>query len=124
MKAIMSAISLAFILPLLHLTSASATGALAVGTCGASGYAWDAANEILAQSDALTRCPDSKCQVYLTVRRACAAMAYDPNTCAWGAASRDTLRDAQQTALATCVGHGGQSCVIRASFCDKTGDTD
>jgi hypothetical protein len=124
MKGVLVVVLRTSLLVPLGMQSVGATGALAVGTCGASGYSWDAANEMLAQAAALTNCPDSKCQVYTTVRRACAALAYDPNSCTWGVASRTTLADARQSAIATCIQYGGQNCVLRASFCDSTGDTD
>lgn len=124
MSAIQALVVTVFGVTFLGVPAANATGALAVGACGAYGSSWDSANEMLAQGAALTNCPDSKCQIYVTVRRACAALAYDPNTCAWGATSRSTLGEARQSAIASCRGYGGENCVLRTSFCDKSGDQD
>ena len=101
---------------------AAAVGALAVGSCGAFGSGWDYSSEVLAHGAALTNCPDSSCQIHLTVRRACVALAYDPNSCAWGANTADNLQAAQNAAISACYQYGGQTCVVRTSFCDSAGE--
>jgi Domain of unknown function (DUF4189) len=98
---------------------ANAVGALAVGKCGAFGTSWNYPNEILAHGAALTNCPDPSCQIYATVRDSCAALAYDPNGCAWGTDIRSNKPQAEAGALATCRSYGGDSCVVATSFCDK-----
>ncbi|MGI0135206.1 MAG: DUF4189 domain-containing protein [Candidatus Micrarchaeaceae archaeon] len=104
------------------ISAVHAAGALAVGKCGAFGSSWNYKSQVLAQGAALTRCPDTSCQVYLTVVTSCVALAYDTNNCAWGANTGLTLQQAVAAAIAACQQHGGTNCVIRTSFCDTSGE--
>jgi hypothetical protein len=108
----------------LWITATSAThaaGALAIGTCGAYGFAYDYAKEAAASRAALGKCAGG-CKV-VPVKRACGAIAIDgKNACgAHGYAVAGRLGEAQNTALRQCYEHGGKDCVIRAWACDAKG---
>jgi hypothetical protein len=100
---------------------AGAAGALAIGTCGAYGFAYDYAREIEASRAALGKCVGG-CKV-VPLRRACGAIAIDgANACgSHGYAVAPRLGVAQNTALRQCYEHGGKDCVIRAFACDAKG---
>ena len=102
--------------------SAGATGAIAVGSCGAFGTSWNYSSEVLAHGAALTNCPDTSCQVQFTVKNSCAAFALDPNTCAWGANTGQTLQQAEAAALANCNSRDNGACILQTSFCDTSGN--
>ena len=97
-----------------------AAGALAIGACGADGFAYDYAQDDAATQAALGKCAGG-CKV-VPVRRACGAIAIDVrNACgAHGYAVAARLGQAQNTALRHCYQHGGKDCVIRAWACDAT----
>lgn len=109
----------------LHVTvqTARAAGALAVGSCGAYGEAYDFRSVDEARKSALAKCKGNACRVVATVRRGCAAMAVDyANACGgngWGQARR--LGAAQNAALRSCYQDGAKECVIRTFFCDAKG---
>jgi hypothetical protein len=98
-----------------------AAGALAIGTCGAYGFAYDFSREAAASRAALGKCAGG-CKV-VPVRRACGAIAIDGrNACgAHGYAVAVRLGEAQNTALRQCYEYGGKDCVIRAWACDAKG---
>jgi hypothetical protein len=98
-----------------------AAGALAVGACGAYGFAYDYAKETEASRAALGKCAGG-CKV-VPVRRACGAIAIDgKNACGpHGYAVAGRLGEAQNTALRQCYQYGGKECVIRAWACDAKG---
>ena len=98
-----------------------AAGALAVGSCGAYGFAYDYAKEPSASRAALGKCAGG-CKV-VPVVRACGAIAIDgKNVCGpHGYAVKDRLGEAQNTALKQCYDFGGKDCVIRAWACDAKG---
>jgi hypothetical protein len=98
-----------------------AAGALAVGSCGAYGFAYDFAQEAAAARAALAKCTGG-CKV-LPVHRACGAIAIDGrNVCgAHGYAVATRLGEAQNIALQHCYKYGGKDCVIRAWACDGKG---
>ena len=100
---------------------ASAAGALAIGTCGAYGFAYDYAKEAAANRAALGKCAGG-CKVVL-VKRACGAIAIDgKNVCGpHGYAVAGRLGEAQNSALRQCYQYGGKDCVIRAWACDAKG---
>jgi Domain of unknown function (DUF4189) len=100
---------------------AQGAGALAIGACGAYGFAYDYAQEATAAQAALAKCSGG-CKV-VPVRRACGAIAIDGrNACgAHGYAVATRLGEAQNTALRQCYQHGGKDCVIRAWACDAKG---
>ncbi len=100
---------------------AQAAGALAIGTCGAYGLAYDYSKDAAASKAALGKCAGD-CRV-VAVRRACGAIAIDgKNACgAHGYAVAIRLAEAQNTALRQCNQHGGRDCVIRAWACDAKG---
>ena len=101
--------------------SASAAGALAIGQCGAYGFAYDYAKEAAANQAALGKCAGG-CKV-VPVKRACGAIAIDgKNACgAHGYAVAPKLGEAQNSALRQCYQYGGKDCVIRAWACDAKG---
>jgi hypothetical protein len=101
-------------------THARGAGALAVGACGAYGYAIDFADVRQASAAALKRCQGKNCSVVVTMKRTCAALAIDAgNACgAHGYAEAKTLARAQNIALQHCYKYGGKDCVIRAFVCD------
>jgi Domain of unknown function (DUF4189) len=100
---------------------AQAAGALAIGTCGAYGFAYDYAKEVVASRAALGKCTGG-CKV-VPVKRACGAIAIDgKNVCGpHGYAVAGRLSEAQNTALRQCYQYGGKDCVIRAWTCDAKG---
>jgi hypothetical protein len=103
--------------------SARAAGALAIGSCGAFGEAYDFRTGDEARKGALAKCQSDTCRVVATVRRGCAAFAVDfTNACGahgWGKGPR--LGVTQNQALRSCYRNGGKECVIRTFFCDAKG---
>ncbi len=101
--------------------TAPAAGALAVGPCGAYGFAYDYKLPDAAARAALGKCVGG-CKV-VPVRRACGAIAIDGrNVCGpHGYAVAPRLGPAQNAALKQCYEHGGKDCVIRAWACDAKG---
>jgi hypothetical protein len=97
---------------------AHAAGALAVGACGAYGFAYDFPRETAANQAALQKCA-GECKV-VPVMRACGAIAIDgANACGpHGYAVARRLGEAQNGALKECYRFGGKECVIRAWACD------
>ena len=110
-------------LMLVAVNTARAAGALAIGSCGAFGEAYDFGNVEEARQSALTKCRGDTCRVVTTVRRGCAAFAVDfTNACGahgWGKGPR--LGRTQNEALRSCYKDGGKECVIRTFFCDAKG---
>ena|SRR6185295_1750328 len=102
--------------------AAQAAGALAVGSCGAYGFAYDFRQEQAARTAALRKCTGD-CKVVTAMKRNCAALAVDgANACgAYGFAAASRLGPAQNTALRQCYQFGGKDCVIRAFVCDAKG---
>ena len=100
---------------------APAAGALAIGSCGAYGFAYDYAKEAVARQAAVGKCAGG-CKV-VPVKRACGAIAIDgKNVCGpHGYAVAARLSEAQNTALRQCYEYGGKDCVIRAWTCDAKG---
>jgi hypothetical protein len=98
-----------------------AAGALAIGACGAYGFAYDYPKEPAASRAALGKCVGG-CKV-VPVLRACGAIAIDgKNVCGpHGYAVKGRLGEAQNTALKQCYEFGGKDCVIRAWACDAKG---
>lgn len=104
-----------------HCGAGHAAGALAIGSCGAYGFAYDFAREAAANQAALGKCHGG-CKV-VPLSRACGAIAIDgKNACgAHGYAVARRLGQAQNTALKQCYEYGGKDCVIRAWACDAKG---
>lgn len=102
---------------------AQAAGALAVGACGAYGFAYDFPRSDAASAEALRKCQGGRCKIVASVRKSCAAVAVDlRNICgAYGFSSASRLGVAQNNALRECYRHGGKDCVIRAFVCDARG---
>jgi hypothetical protein len=100
-----------------------AAGALAIGSCGAFGEAYDFRTIDDARKSALAKCQVDTCRVVTTVKRGCAAFAVDfANACGahgWGKGPR--LGVTQNEALRSCYRDGGKECVIRTFFCDAKG---
>jgi hypothetical protein len=98
-----------------------AAGALAIGSCGAYGFAYDFARETAASRAALGKCHGG-CKV-VALSRACGAIAIDgKHACgAHGYAIARRLGEAQNIALKQCYEFGGKDCVIRAWACDAKG---
>ena len=76
---------------LVAVNTARAAGALAIGTCGAFGEAYDFHSPRQARKSALSKCSGQACRVVATVKRGCAAFAVDfVNPCGahgWGKAA-------------------------------------
>lgn len=110
-------------LMLVALNTARAAGALAIGSCGAFGEAFDFRTIDEARKSALAKCHGDTCRVVATVKHGCAALAVDfANPCGahgWGKGSR--LGRSQNEALRACYKDGGKECVIRTFFCDAKG---
>jgi len=102
---------------------ARAAGALAIGSCGAFGEAFDFTSVDEAGRSALAKCQGESCRVVTTARHGCAAFAVDfANPCGpqgWGKGPR--LGRSQNAALEACYRDGGKECVIRTFFCDAKG---
>lgn len=101
--------------------AAHAAGALAIGECGAYGFAYDYTQTAAASQAAVGKCAGG-CKV-VPVNRACGAIAIDgKNAChAFGYAVAHRLGRAQNMALRQCYRFGGKDCVIRAWACDAKG---
>src|SRR5882757_1886243 len=103
--------------------TARAAGALAIGSCGAFGEAFDFGSIEQASQSALSKCQGESCRVVTTAKRGCAAFAVDfTNPCGahgWGKGPR--LGRSQNEALEACYKDGGKECVIRTFFCDAKG---
>jgi hypothetical protein len=110
-------------LMMVAVNTARAAGALAIGSCGAFGEAYDFRSVDDARKSALTKCRGESCRVVATVKRGCAAFAVDfTNPCGgngWGRGPR--LGRSQNEALKACYHAGGKECVIRTFFCDAKG---
>jgi hypothetical protein len=104
-------------------TTARAAGALAIGSCGAFGEAYDYNTVDEARDRALSKCAGESCRVVTTSQRGCAAFAVDfVNPCgAYGWARGPKLGRTQNVALEACYKDGGTECVIRTFFCDSKG---
>jgi len=105
----------------LGIAHGQAAGALAVGDCGAYGFAYDFSREAAASRAALGKCAGG-CKV-VPLSHACGAIAIDgKNACrAHGYAVARRLGEAQNMALRQCYEYGGKDCVIRAWACDAKG---
>ena len=103
--------------------TARAAGALAIGSCGAFGEAYDFGSVDEARKSALAKCQTDTCRVVTVTKRGCAAFAVDfTNPCGahgWGRGPR--LGGTQNEALQACYKDGGKECVIRTFFCDAKG---
>jgi uncharacterized protein DUF4189 len=110
-------------LMLVAVNTARAAGALAIGSCGAFGEAFDFGTVDEARKSALSKCQNDTCRVVTTAKRDCAAFAVDfGNPCGahgWGKGAR--LGASQNDALRSCYRDGGKECVIRTFFCDAKG---
>jgi hypothetical protein len=102
---------------------AQAAGALAIGACGAYGFAYDYRQTGAARTEAMRKCSGPGCRVVANMKRNCAAFAVDMrNACgSYGYAAASRLGPAQNTALRQCYSNGGKDCVIRAFVCDAKG---
>ena len=100
-----------------------AAGALAIGSCGAYGVAFDHTREDQARAEAMRKCGRPTCKVVASIKRNCAAFAIDMrNACgSYGFASAARLGPSQNMALRQCYRNGGKDCVIRAFVCDAKG---
>lgn len=103
------------------ITESWASGALAVGKCGAYGQAYDYPAEDSARIAALKQCK-GQCTA-ITMKRACAALAVDlKNPCgAHGYAVKPKISASLNAATRKCYEFGGKECVIRAWACDAKG---
>jgi hypothetical protein len=110
-------------LMLVAVNTARAAGALAIGSCGAFGEAFDFHSIEQASQSALSKCQGESCHIVTTAKRGCAAFAVDfANPCGahgWGKGPR--LGGSQNAALEACYRDGGKECVIRTFFCDAKG---
>jgi Domain of unknown function (DUF4189) len=108
---------------LVTVNTARAAGALAIGSCGAFGEAFDFRTIDEARQSALGKCNGTTCRVVAIVKRGCSAFAVDfKDPCGahgWGKGAR--LGGTQNEALKSCYHEGGKECVIRTFFCDAKG---
>jgi hypothetical protein len=104
----------------ISVSTANARGALAVGNCGAWGGSWNYDSDDEARDRALDECKGRNCKVVTSFNGLCAAFAIDRNrSCgAWGWATRESQRQAENVAIRECENAGGRNCQIRAKFCD------
>jgi len=104
-------------------SAAQAAGALAVGACGAYGYAYDYKQEAAARTAAAQKC-SGKCKVVGAINRSCAALAVDAKRpCgSYGWAIDAHLGKAENASLRRCYQYGGRDCVVRAWACDERAD--
>jgi hypothetical protein len=121
MAAFRLAVASSLLSVILTVGSAHAAGAIAIGTCGAYGVAYDYEQAAAASRAALGKC-EGGCKV-VPVTRACGAIAIDGrNFCGpHGYAVAQRLGEAQNMALRQCYQFGGKDCVIRAWACDAKG---
>src|ERR1041385_1686822 len=107
-------------LMLVAVNTARASGALAIGACGAFRQAFDSGTDEEGRKRPLASCSGRGCRVVTTVKGGCAALAVDfTSGCGahgWGKAAK--LGGAQNVALKGCYRDGGKECVIRTFFCD------
>src|SRR5271154_6605587 len=103
--------------------AAEASGALAVGACGAYGYGFDYSKLADARAAAMSKCKGGSCKIVGVVRRGCAAMAVDAkNPCgSFGWAINSHLGIAENASMRRCTEFGGRDCVVRAWACDEKG---
>ena len=110
-------------LMLVTFNTARAAGALAIGSCGAFGEAFDFGTADEARQSAMSKCQGESCRVVAIAKCGCAAFAVDfTNPCGahgWGKGPR--LGGTQNEALQACYKDGGKECVIRTFFCDAKG---
>ena len=110
-------------LMMVAVNTARAAGALAIGSCGAFGEAYDFRTSEEARQSALSKCQGDTCRVVTIAKHGCAAFAVDfANPCGahgWGKGPR--LGGSQNAALQACYKDGGKECVIRTFFCDAKG---
>jgi hypothetical protein len=110
-------------LMMVAVNTARAAGALAIGSCGAFGEAYDFNSIEEARQSALSKCQGESCRIVTTAKRGCAAFSVDfTNPCGargWGKGPR--LGGSQNQALESCYKDGGKECVIRTFFCDAKG---
>ena len=120
-RAVARALIAACLLSMPH-AMAQAAGALAIGACGAYGFAFDFAADPVARNAALRKC-EGDCKVVAALSRNCAAFAVDlRNACgSHGHATGSRLGLAQNQALRQCYLNGGKDCVVRAFVCDAKG---
>jgi Domain of unknown function (DUF4189) len=104
------------------LNLAHAAGALAVGACGAYGYAFDYKRVDEARAAAEHKCSGT-CKIVGEIKRGCAALAVDAKRpCgSFGWAIHSHLGAAENTSLHRCYQFGGHDCVVRAWACDEKG---
>ena len=100
---------------------APAAGALAVGSCGAYGFAYDYKQAAAAAQAALAKCAGGCTVVPVNApagrSRSMGAMPARPTATLSPAGSGQ----AQNSALRQCYEYGGKDCVIRAWACDAKG---
>lgn len=110
----------AAVLLMVSISVGLANGALAIGSCGAFGYARGYADPAKAEAAALAKCHGAGCRVVATLRRSCMAFAIElSDPCGpYGYASGTPLARAQNQALRECHRNGGSQCVIRTFACD------
>ncbi|HSP49275.1 MAG TPA: DUF4189 domain-containing protein [Pseudolabrys sp.] len=110
-------------LMLVAVNTERAAGALAIGSCGAFGEAYDFRTVDDARKSALVKCQSGTCRVVTVTKQGCAAFVVDfTNACGahgWGKAPKRGR--SQNEALRSCYMDGGKECVIRTFFCDAKG---
>lgn len=121
MRALSATIGAALLIaPTLMPAAVLADGALAIGGCGAYGYARGYASPALAKAAALAKCSGRNCKVVATTKSSCMALAVElSNACGpYGYATGGALAATQDQALRERHRNGGKDCVIRTFACD------
>jgi len=100
---------------------ASAAGAIALGRCTRIGWSNNYDSRSGARAEALSQCRangDGTCEVIVTVRGLCGAVAISGNCSARGWAYAGSRGEAERLALNECRSHGGHGCTIHRWLCD------
>ncbi|MFC6880016.1 DUF4189 domain-containing protein [Actinomadura yumaensis] len=79
-------------------------GAIAVGSNGSFGRAWDYDSPSAARRRALAQCPGSGCKVLTTFVNGCGAVAYNSRTSKYWGGHGDTRAEAQRNAISNAGG--------------------
>jgi len=105
-------------LMLVAVSTARAAGALAIGTCGALGEAFDFVTSEAARQSAQSRCQGDACRAMTTSKHGCAVFVADfANPCgAQGWDKGPKLGRSQNDAPANCYKGSGKDGVIRTCY--------
>jgi hypothetical protein len=87
---------------------------------GHEGAAWNQPTAAQANEMALKACATGACRVHPVAPAGCGALARNTAGKGWGGADRQTLSDAEHTAMLLCQKHtGNRACKVVAQGCNK-----